>query len=202
VFRSHENHFFVLFGKQAQLACEAANRLADLFDDMPATKNVGEVEKAADRLAREAMTALRRVFITPLDGEQIRELVSLLDDIVECTAEAAQNANLYHLGEARIELREMTKLLVCATGHLETALATLRDRKNHARFRGACIEIHRIENQCDDLLRLGLARLFREEKDPIATLKWKAVLEDVEQAVDRCEDAAALLHAIAIEYFN
>jgi uncharacterized protein Yka (UPF0111/DUF47 family) len=97
------------------------------------------------------------------------------------------------------EARDLADVLLDATLHIEGAVKGLRDMKHAEAISEACIEVNRLENKGDELLRRAVARLFNEEKDPVAIIKWKELYENLEIATDRCEDVANIIEGIVLE---
>ena len=93
----------------------------------------------------------------------------------------------------------MARVLVSSAEHVLAAVSSLRDMKKPTAILEHCIEINRLENVADKILRSALARLFREEKDPIAVIKWKEIYETLESATDRCEDVANIIEGVVLE---
>ncbi|MEK7703902.1 MAG: DUF47 family protein, partial [Myxococcota bacterium] len=98
------------------------------------------------------------------------------------------------------KLKELAKVLVTATEGVQQAVHGLRNLKHTEKVQRLCIEINRLENESDTILRIALARLFREEKNPITVIKWKEVFEILETATDRCEDVAELIEGVVLEH--
>ena len=112
---------------------------------------------------------------------------------------AAERLALYEITVATKEMRELGRnLLTCAERVLE-AVAGLRDLKHPGLILEKCVEINRLENEADAMLRGAIARLFREEKDPVAIIKWKELYELLEAATDRCEDVANIIEGVVLE---
>jgi predicted phosphate transport protein (TIGR00153 family) len=203
-FLPREVEFFDMFEKQADLAIEGARLLAQFVDDLeapgPKARRIKEVEHEADVVTHQTMAMLRKTFITPLDRNEIHHLTSKLDDILDAMEAAAERIWLYEITQATAEAKRLVKNLVGATAQLKVAIRGLRDvKKNRDQVMAACVDINRLENENDETLREGLAKLFKEEKDPVLIMKWKEIYEILEDATDRCEDATDVIEGVVLE---
>ncbi|MFA5026384.1 MAG: DUF47 family protein [Candidatus Methylomirabilota bacterium] len=196
--------FFDLFEKQATLALEGAKLLAAFVEDLevpgPKARRIKEVEHEADVVTHQTIAMLRKTFITPFDRNEIHHLTSRMDDILDAMEAAAERLWLYEIKKATPEALQLAKNLVDAAHQLTVAIKGLREvKRDRDQVMAACVEINRLENANDEMLREGLARLFREEKDPVLIMKWKEVYEILEDATDRCEDATDVIEGVVLE---
>jgi predicted phosphate transport protein (TIGR00153 family) len=203
-FLPQEVGFFDLFEKQVDLAMEGAKLLAQFVDDLeapgPKARRIKEVEHEADVVTHQTMGMLRKTFITPFDRNEIHHLASKLDDVLDAMEAAAERLWLYEIPQATVEAKRLAKNLVAATAQLKVAVRGLRDvKKNREEVLAACVDINRLENENDETLREGLAKLFKEEKDPVLIMKWKEIYEILEDATDRCEDATDVIEGVVLE---
>ncbi len=199
-----EYGFYDFFEKHADLGMEGARLLLRFLEDLefpgPKARRIKEVEHEADVVTHQTFDTLRKTFVTPIDRNEIHHLASALDDIVDAMEAAAERLWLYEITIATPEARHLSKNLVDAMTQLKAALQGLRDvKRDREKIRAACVEINRIENENDQTLREGLAKLFKEEKDPVLIMKWKEIYEILEQATDRCEDAADVIEGVVLE---
>ena len=198
-----KTEFFDLFSKHAALTVEGAKLLQTLLGDLhnveEQAKKIKAVESAADKVAHETMDMLHRSFITPIDRGDIHRIVSRIDDILDYIEAASQRLWLYEIKEATPEAKEMSRVLVRSTEAVQITVDSLHNLKDADKIRQSCIEINRLENECDTLLRLATARLFKEERDPLMVIKWKEIYENIEDATDRCEDVANVIEGVVIE---
>jgi predicted phosphate transport protein (TIGR00153 family) len=195
--------FFDFFSKHAALTVEGAKLLQTLLSDLhnveEQAKKIKAIESDADKVAHETMDMLHRSFITPIERGDIHRIVSRIDDILDYIEAASQRLWLYEIKEATPEAKEMARVLVRSAEAVKNTIDSLKDLKDAERIRAACIEINRLENECDTLLRLATARLFKEERDPLMVIKWKEIYENIEDATDRCEDVANVIEGVVIE---
>jgi len=192
-----EESFFDLLGQAAQNALEAARALKELLDDFrdvgPRTDAIKALEDKGDDLTHTIIDRLNRTFVTPFDREDILELASQVDNVVDWIEAAAARLADYNVTETRPEAQELAHIIVSVCEAIVEAVASLR---NLDKVSGASREINRLENLADRVQRRAVARLFREERDPIEVMKWKEIIETLEEATDQGEDVANVLESI------
>jgi predicted phosphate transport protein (TIGR00153 family) len=202
-FLPKKTEFFALFSRHAQLCVDGARLLAELLDTPAGAKDryekIHAVEHEADRVCQETMETLHRTFVTPLDRSDIYELSSRLDDIVDHIEATAQRVWLYEIERPTAEVIEMGRNLVRATEALSAAVDALPKLSDAAHIRESCTAVKAAEKEHDRVLRRATARLFKEESDARMLIKWKEIYEDVERAVDRCEDVANVIEGVVLE---
>jgi uncharacterized protein Yka (UPF0111/DUF47 family) len=123
-----------------------------------------------------------------------------MDDVMDYIESAAIAVMLYDLVEMTDPARELADVLVRSTESVAVAVSGLKNVKQSQAILDACIEVNRLENEGDEILRGALADLFREAKDPLLVLKWKEVYEALENATDRCEDVANVIEGVVLEH--
>jgi len=123
-----------------------------------------------------------------------------MDDIMDFVEAASERMALYELSKGTPELSALADVLYRSAAEVERAVRMLRDLKNADLILQTCIEINRMENEADGILRGAVAKLFKEEKDPINIIKWKEVYENLEEATDRCEDVANIIEGVVLEH--
>jgi uncharacterized protein len=198
-----EMSFFDFFERHAALTLEGAKAFRDLAapgSDVPAAaKRIKEMEHQADTVTHQCVEALHKTFITPIERDDVHRLISRMDDILDYIEAAAERITLYDVTEMTPEMRELAQVLVKAIDKVGVALRGLRDMKHAEPILEACVDVNRLENEGDAILRIAVARLFREAKDPILIIKWKEIYENLESATDRCEDVANIVEGIVLE---
>ncbi len=198
-----ETSFFSFFEKHAALTLEGAKAFRDLVAAGGAipelAKRIKQIEHEADTVTHQCVEALHKTFITPIEREDVHRLISRLDDILDYVEAAAERIILYEIDELTPEVRELAQVLVKAAERLAVTLHGLRDMKHAEPILEACVDVNRLENEADAILRIAVARLFREEANPITVIKWKEIYEDLESASDRCEDVANIVEGIVLE---
>jgi predicted phosphate transport protein (TIGR00153 family) len=195
-----EQSFFKMFTALTQAIQEGAQALADLFADyanLPIhMQRIKQLEHRGDDLTHEIMTKLNQTFVTPFDREDIHELTSKLDDVIDLIDAVATRLNIYRVAKLRPGAAEMADILVRATAEIHAAVSHLQKQDG---IMDHVIEINRLENEGDTAVRSAIARLFDEEKDPFEVIKWKEILEVLETATDKCEDVANVLETIVLK---
>ncbi|MGI5861546.1 MAG: DUF47 domain-containing protein [Myxococcales bacterium] len=199
-----EDSYFVLFERAADAANRGASRLQQLMDDYSqvaaAVNEIKAIEHEGDRVTHETLDKLNRTFITPLEREDIHILVTSIDDILDSLDSAASRLHLYEILEPTHELRQLISVLVEATAVVKDTVSSLSNLKDPQVIFDKCKEIKRLETQSDEILRVALQRLFREEKDALAVMKWKEIYEKLERALDMCEKVANVVEAIVLKH--
>jgi predicted phosphate transport protein (TIGR00153 family) len=158
---------------------------------------IKEVEHKCDFLTHETIQRLNRTFVTPLDREDIHALARSLDDVMDAIDASASLIRLYRLDTVRFGARELAAVISASTHQVRLALGALEQNKGlitHA------VEINRLENEADRIHQQALSQLFDEERDPIAIIKWKEMLDYLEAATDRCEDVANVLEGVVVKH--
>jgi hypothetical protein len=158
---------------------------------------IKEVEHKCDFLTHEIIQRLHRTFVTPLDREDIHTLARTLDDVIDAIDATAAIVRLYQIERVRPDARELARLVGASTEQMVMALKALERRHGVAE---PAVEINRLENEADRAHHTALRRLFEEERDPIAIIKWKEILDFLEAATDRCEDVANVLEGVVVKH--
>ncbi|HUT78646.1 MAG TPA: DUF47 family protein, partial [Polyangia bacterium] len=180
--------------------------LAETFAGWPGTvNNVARIEEAehnCDNITHMTIDLMRRTYITPFERDEIRHLISRLDDIMDHAQGAASRLMLYKIEKVPCHLVEFGQVLAAAAEQVHRAVLLLRNIKKAQEIQTLAREINSLENEGDRILKAGIADLFENEKDPIIIMKLKEVYERVEAATDRCEDVANVLEGILIEHLG
>ena len=199
----HDASFFTFFeqqGKKTVEGCRAFLEMVDTANDLERrAEKVKQIEHECDEITHAVVAGLHKTFITPIDRNDIYRLITKMDDIMDLVEAAAERLSLYELPSMTKEVGELARCLVSSAEHVLGAVSSIRDLKRPNGILEHCIEINRLENVADTILRGALARLFREEKDPIAVIKWKEIYETLESATDRCEDVANIIEGVVLE---
>ena len=196
-----EERFYDDFVALAQQIRRGAGLLEDmLVPDRPIwdkADEIKEVEHKCDFLTHEIIQRLHRTFVTPLDREDIHTLARSLDDVMDAIDASAAVIRLYQIEHVRNDARELAKLVRMSADQMVVALQALERKKGVAE---PAVEINRLENEADRAHQAALRRLFEEERDPIAIIKWKEILDFLEDATDRCEDVANVLEGVVVKH--
>jgi predicted phosphate transport protein (TIGR00153 family) len=199
-----EEDFFGLFERHAALTVEGAKEMQRLVQGgqniRALAARIKEIEHETDVITHACVAKLHTTFITPFDRDDIHRLITRMDDVMDYIESAAVDVMLYDLTEMTVPARELADVLVRSTESVAVAIAGLKRVKQSQAILDACIEVNRLENEGDEILRAAMAGLFRDAKDPLLVLKWKAVYEALENATDRCEDVANIIEGVVLEH--
>jgi hypothetical protein len=195
--------FFDFFEAHAQKTVEGCELFLDLArgaQDVPALcTKIKEVESACDKVTHDTVASLHKVFITPLDRNDIYRLISRMDDVMDLVEAAARSIDLYQIREPSVELAAMATTLLASAKQVSEAVKGLRDLKQPRNILDKCVEINRLENESDRQLADAIAHLFHETTDPVTVIKWKEIYETIEMATDSCEDVANVIEGVVME---
>jgi uncharacterized protein len=196
--------FFDDFEKLAATTVEGTRlfkaMLEDYTDVARKVQGIKEVEHRGDDITHRAFERLHTSFITPFDRTEIHRLLSRIDDVLDLTDAAAERLGLYEIHTVLPDARELAGVLVAAAETMLEALRGLRDVKNPAQVLEACKQVNVCENQGDTLIRRAIADLFKSGQDPLTVMKWKEILDLVEDAIDRAEDVANVIEGVVLEH--
>jgi predicted phosphate transport protein (TIGR00153 family) len=199
-----EEDFFKLFERHAALTVEGAKQFSILVGGGQNTRamaaRIKELEHEADVITHTCVERLHTTFITPFDRDDIHRLITRMDDVMDFIESASERLALYELVEMTPEVQDLARVLVRATEAVATAVAGLADLKKSQVILDACIEVNRLENEADEILRNAVAKLFRQATDPLLVMKWKEVYEALENATDRSEDVANIVEGVVLEH--
>ncbi len=199
-FFPREEGFFDLFARQAANINAGANALLKMLTHYTGVPEQVQIVKAfeheGDEITHSIFTKLNQTFITPFDREDIHELCSQLDDVIDLVDAAASRFVLYRVDAIRPGTVDLVKVLVAATAEVEAAVRAIEIPDSALKH---CIEINRYENDSDRLCRTLIAQLFDEEKDSVQIIKWKEIFEVIETAVDKCEDVANVIEGVILK---
>ena len=196
-----EVRFFDYFEAQSQNIIRATGLLHELvhaFSDARAKASaIKEVEHAGDQITHEIVRRLNTTFITPIDREDIHDLATRLDDVLDYLEAAAERLVVYRIKEPTSPCRAMAEVIVQTTHAMDRTIKCLRTMD--PAFHEHTVEVNRLENTADVLLRDSLAAMFDESSDPIEVIKWKEIYETMEIVTDRCEDVANVIEGIILK---
>lgn len=198
----NDERFYDLFEGSVKKVVQGAVELEDLikdFRDVPVrAKQIKDTEHEGDVITHETIEMLNRTFITPLDREDIHDLITSLDDVLDYIEACAERLNLFKVGKTTDEARLLVGILVQAAKEVERAVFKLRRLKSDDIMKN-CIEINRLENEGDFVGRTAVAKLFEGEPNPLDVIKWNEIYDTLENAIDRCEDVANVLEGIVLK---
>ena len=196
-----EEKFYEDFKMMADQLRVGARMLEQMFAvDPPAAdkaNEIKEIEHQCDFLTHEIIQRLNKTFVTPIDREDIHELAKTLDDVMDAIDSAAALIPLYRIDRVRAGARELTHVILQQTDEIRAAVEALENRKGVLE---RCIEINRLEGEADRIHKQAIGQLYDEETNPIVVLKWKEILDVLEEATDACEDVANLLENVVVKH--
>jgi len=194
--------FFEMFQKAAHNMIEGSRLLKHMMEDfrnpVEQARRIKDIEHIGDGITHDIALKLNQTFITPLDREDIHGLASVLDDILDLVEAVADRFVVFKVAkptEAAIKLANILYQSAVAVGAGIDQLG-----KPHADVSQYFVLVNSLENEADRITRDVISKLFEEEKDPIAVIKWKEIYENFEEGTDRCEDVANILERIALKH--
>ncbi len=194
--------FFDLFTDVATRNKEAAQHLRDLFEAAPDRRTpiveaIKRLEHEADQVTHEVVSRLDRTFITPLDREDIHQLASDLDDVMDAMDGTARRAQIFRLGVAPQGVRRLAEVIQRMVGVLAEAVGRLKKGDDVMRF---CVEAKQLEEEGDAIYHEALGQMFEKERDAIEIIKWKEIYDNLENTLDQAEDVANVVESITIKH--
>ncbi len=200
-FLPREDQYFSFFAQMTSYIYDAARILVEMqregvSDYVAHAQRVKSIEHACDELTHTVANNLNKSFITPFDREDIYMLSSGLDDIVDLIDDAARAMVMFDMRESTPHARNFADVIQRMAVQLHEIVSTL------ARPMGITprlVEIHRLENEGDDIYHAAVAELFRHETNPLTVIKWKEIYEKLEAAIDRCEQVANIIESVIIK---
>ncbi len=198
-----EEGFFDLFAQAVQLLRAGAQLLVEATEQFSVltekAKQLERLEHDCDQLTHELMEKLNRTFITPIDREDIHALATCLDDVMDLMEAVTERFILFKVDQIMPAAREIAKVIQQQVEELHGAIDMLRHLKREALMRH-CVEVNRLENVGDRLLRQAFADLFDGRYDPLMVIKWRELYGLLEEATDKCEDVAVTLEGIILKH--
>jgi len=195
-----DTSFFQMFSVMSDNLIAGAQTLVDLFADYKdVDKRIDEVrrlERAGDELTHAILTKLNQTFITPFDREDIHQLASKLDDVLDYINASGARLVMYRIAAPPPAAGELAKIILMQCQELQKAVSLMQKNGN---ILSHCVEINRLENEADQVSQQAIARLFDSEKDPINLIKIKELLEFLESATDKAEDVANVLETVVLK---
>ncbi len=201
-FLPKDEKFFQLFEQAASNSSRAAGLLRDMIDDFGSAQayasKIKSLEDAGDSLTHEIVKRLNLTFATPMDREDIHAIATHLDDVVDWIDAAAARLVDYQVGRPTEEARQFAEIIHHSVQSLYKAVVALQTR-NLERIHQETVEVNRLENEADKLLRRSLVGLFNGSHDPLTVIKWKEIYESLEEVTDHCEDVSNLIESVVMK---
>ena len=202
-FIPREEKFFDLFEESARNLVRGAGLLAELIEKWEnieeRVSEITELEHHGDNITHRIIAQLHATFITPIDREDIAQLAERMDDVMDFIEGAAVAMLIYEVKRPTERAQELADILVRTTSEVSAAIPRLRRRNQLNKIPEHCIEINRLENEADGVVRAALTELFHNQVDLADVIKWREIYEHMETATDRCEDIANVLEGVMIK---
>jgi uncharacterized protein len=202
----HDENFYLLLEESAQNLVRAGDAIKHLplcktqkqRDDV--AKKIKDIEHDGDSITHRIFSELNSTFVTPLDREDIHELASALDDVLDHMDGCAHRFAMYKISRVPKAVSQLIDVLVLSIDELKNGVHLLRNLNEAEQFQDSFQKVNEYENQADDIFDRAVADLFEKEKDPVQIIKLKEIFVGLETATDKCEDAANVLEGILIKH--
>ncbi len=195
-----DENFFELFRRQAAIVRKGGRLLLEMMDTYDRldgrARELKDVEHEGDLVAHELFERLNRTFITPLDREDIHDLASGLDDVLDAVEGVANRMLLFKIPAPTPQAQQLAHIVADCTEQIEQSVGHLKDFKGLMPF---TIEINRLENEADALSRQAVADLFDGKHEILDVIRWKEIYGRLESAADQCEDVANVIETIVLK---
>lgn len=203
-FQSNREKYYELFEELADKLEEGVTLFTEIIGNYAYSEyKVGklkEIEHEADHITHQVYKRMHRMFLTPMDREDIYLLANKMDSVLDEIESAAVRMYLYRMKAPAPELLKITEILGEAIGKIRRVVFSVRKKQDAALILSLCVEINTLENEADQLYRAAMVRLFEEEKDAIELIKVKDIIGRIETAVDNCEDVSNIIEGIVLKY--
>ncbi|MFN4326109.1 MAG: DUF47 domain-containing protein [Azonexus sp.] len=202
-----EGKYFDLFNAHAELIAQGGTALSKLIGalaDQPEqaesfAEEIDNLERRADAITHDTLSQLHTSFITPFDRDEIHQLISGMDDILDIMQDVAESISLYDIRKVPAEAKVMAEVTEKCCAAVRSVVNLLHSMDNAPAILKCCHEIDELESAADRGLRTAMSKLFREEPDVREVIKLKQIYEILESVTDRCKDVAGTVEAIVLE---
>jgi len=196
-----KREFYDLYNRSAANIVAISQRLVQLLDDFPGgadegMRDIKELEHEGDRITHDLIDMINRTFVTPFDRDDMYRLAGVLDDVCDHIDDSAEMVVGYGVREVHDQARQQAQVIQRCATKLAEAISLLEGFKDSRR---QLIELRTLEDEGDRLSRAAIAGLFAGDPDPVSLVRWKDIHEQLEEAVDACENAADVLEAILVK---
>lgn len=201
-FLPREDEYFTFFSQMTEIIYDTSILMVEMFNEKPEnfeahTRKIKEAEHACDHLTHKITTKLNKSFITPFDREDIYTLSVALDDVCDYIDAGARAILMYDITDINDYARDLARILAELTKEIHAAVLLLKKPNGMNKH---IVEIHRLENEADDVYFRAIGELFQNETDAIHLIKWKDLYEILENATDRCESVANIIESIVLKH--
>ena len=198
-----EGRFFDYFVEHAEQlvlgALELKALMANVAELPERKRSIEKIEHRADKVTQQTMQLLHQTFITPIDRDEIHQLITRQDDILDLMEDVSQCMFLYDIHAVTDEARKLADICLVSCEKVKLAVAQLSNLKNSQSILALCKEIDQLESDADHVMRAAMAKLFREEPDVKQLFKMKEIYQLLESVTDRAQDVANIVEAIVLE---
>ena len=198
-----EGKFFELFAEHGEQLVLGARELRALLGNVgelaERKRSIEKIEHRADKITQQTMQLLHQTFITPIDRDEIHQLITRMDDILDLMEDVSQCMFLYDIAAISDEARKLADICLVSCEKVKTAVTQLSNMKNGKAILVLCKEIDQLESDADHVMRAAMAKLFREEADAKQLFKMKEIYQLLESVTDRCQDVANIVEGIVLE---
>jgi predicted phosphate transport protein (TIGR00153 family) len=201
-----ETKFYAMFNQAAENAIEASAALDKLINspELEERRAIGlaikAFEKKGDEFTNQIFDSLNHTFITPFDREDISELTSKIDDVVDLIYGLSGKVELYRCTNFSTYMKEMVAIIHKGCLQIKVAVGGLHDFRNYQQVMKACKELNKLESRVDEFYRMAISSLFENEKDPIELIKQKEILQNIEKIANKIEDVSDVVKTILVKY--
>jgi hypothetical protein len=198
-----EGRFFELFNAHAERIVEGSRELAAMMANSQGfegyAQRIDEAERAADKITHETIALLHKTSRTPFDRDQIHQLITAMDDIVDLMQDVAESVVLYDIRKLTPEAKQLADICQMACERVKSAVQLLPRLEDRGAILKTCEEIDRLESDGDRVMRSAMSKLFRGESDVKQLIKLRSIYDLLEMITDRCEDVANVVEGILLE---
>jgi predicted phosphate transport protein (TIGR00153 family) len=201
-----EKKFYAMFNHAAENTIEASAALVKLFnsseleDRRALGLTIKAIEKKGDEFTNRIFDVLNQSFITPFDREDINELTSTIDDVVDLIYSLSGKVEVYRCTVFSTFMKEMVGLIHQGCLQIKVAVGGLEDTKNSHKVLKACKEMNKLESRIDEYYHMAISSLFENEKDPIELIKQKEIIQNIEKIANKIEDVSDVVKTILVKY--
>ncbi len=197
-----EDEYFALFSQMTEKIQEASNSLIEMMQDKRENfeahvKRIKDLEHECDELTHKVTTKLNKSFITPFDREDIFALVVALDDVCDYIDAGARAILMYDIREISDHAKHFAKVIQSLAMEINSAVSMLAKPDGMNQH---IVEIHRLENEADDVYFRAIGELFQSQTDALTVIRWKELYEILENATDHCERVANIVESIILKH--
>lgn len=199
-----EGRFFDFFNAHAARIVEGSQELVGLMANLADSENharrIDDAERAADKITHDTILVLHSTFITPIDRDQIHQLITNMDDILDLIQDVAESLVIYDIRRVTPEAEQLAKICHMCCERVKNAVGLLANLSAPQAILKTCEEIDRLESDADRVMRSAMSQLFRDESDLKQVFKLRSVYMLLEEITDRCEDVANIIEGIVLEH--